>query len=190
MFWGGRRRHVLAMLAVGPVTLLIASCTAANPATTPSAEPSPALTTAFDCTDPIQASSTLAELASDPIAVDVMAILGGAPGSPTDPIQLNDSAGNDGFRFAKIGIAIKTGETFTITVPQPWQNRVRIGWGNHGEVAATTLRVSGCSSIVPGATWVVYPGGFRLKTAACVPLIVHTSTQRRTINVPIGKECP
>jgi len=136
-----------------------------------------------------QVGATLGEVSRNAIAVDVVAITGGAPGSETDPIQLGD-VGDDGFRFAKVGIAIKTAEEFTLTVPDAWQNRMRIGWGNHGAVLATTLRVPGCTSTPPGASWVVYPGGFRLKTAACVPLIVKTDSETQTINVPIGKRCP
>ena len=185
MFWVDRRKRRLGVsLVVASVVLMITSCTSTAPVRTPSATPSPSLDQTFDCTD-----ATLAEVAPNPIAVDVMAITGGAPGSPTDPIQLG-SAGDDGLRFGKIGIAIKTGQKFTITVPRAWQNRMRIGWSNHGKVLATTLHVPGCSSTPPGAEWVVYPGGFWLKAAACVPLTIQTSTETRTIHVPIGKHCP
>jgi hypothetical protein len=144
----------------------------------------------LDCTDAIGTGATLVELAPDGISTDVMAITGGAPGSPTDPILWGDDSGDGGFRFAKVGIVIKTGEKFTITAPRKWQNRMRIGWGNHGEVLATTLCVPGCSSTTVGAVWLVYPGGFRLKAAACVPLTVQTQTETVTINVLIGKRCP
>lgn len=77
-----------------------------------------------------------------------------------------------------------------MVVPRSWQDRMRIGWGNHGEVLATTLRVPDCSAPTAGVEGVVYPGGFRVKTAACVPLTIVTSTQTRTINIPIGKRCP
>lgn len=178
------------MLTAAFVVLMITSCTSKVPGETALDTTSPSLNQTFDCTDAIRTASTLAEVAPDPIAGGVMAITGGAPGSPTDPIQLGTAAGDDGFRFAKVGIAIRAGEKFTITVPQTWQNRMRVGWGNHGEVLATTLDVPGCSSTPPGADWLVYPGGFRLKTAACVPLTIQTTNEIRTINVPIGTSCP
>jgi hypothetical protein len=184
------KRQTGAMLVAASAVLVVTSCTSEIPAKKPLATPSPSLDQTFDCTAAIGTASTLSEAAPNPIAVDVMAITGGAPGSPTDPIQLGANTGDDGFRFAKVGIAIKTGEQFTIAVPQTWQNRMRIGWGNHGEVLATTLHVPGCSSTPPGAAWVIYPGGFRLKAAACVPLTIQTTTETRTINVPIGMRCP
>lgn len=179
-------RHAGAALVEVSVVLMIASCTP----TIPTRTPSPSLNQTLDCTDAIGTGSTLTEFAPEAIAVDVMAITGGAPGSQTDPIQLGDESSESGYRFAKVGIGIKTREEFTITVPRTWQKRMRIGWGNHGDVLATTLRVPGCSSIPAGAAWVVYPGGFRLKAAACVPLTIQTRTKTLTINVPIGKHCP
>lgn len=184
------KRKIGATLVAASAVLMVTSCTSTIPAKTPLATPSLSLEQNFDCTDAIRTASSFAEVAPNPIAGGVMAITGGAPGSATDPIQLGSDPGNGGFLFAKVGIAIKTGEKFTITVPQTWQDRMRIGWGNHGEVLATTLHVPGCSSTPPGAAWVVYPGGFRLKEAACVPLTIKTTTETRTINIPIGKRCP
>ena len=97
---------------------------------------------------------------------------------------------SSGFSYAKIGIAIRTGARFSIVVPPAWQDKVRIGWSNRGPVLATTLRVPGCTPAIPGTEWVVYPGGFWLKAAACVPLTIETDAGTRSIQVPIGKRCP
>lgn len=184
----------LALVAASVALLAVTGCTSAMPSSSPpapSATPvDAALTQVFNCADPIGTGATLADVAQNPIATDVMAITGGAPGSELDPIQLSYNTDSNGFSYAKIGIAIKTGAKFTIVVPPAWQDRVRIGWGNKGPVLATTLQVPGCTSAIPGTEWVVYPGGFRLKTAACVPLTIETDAGTRSIQVPIGKRCP
>jgi hypothetical protein len=184
----------LALVAASVALLAVTGCTSAMPSSSPpapSATPvDAALTQVFNCADPIGTGATLADVAQNPIAADVMAITGGAPGSELDPIQLSYNTDSNGFSYAKVGIAIKTGAKFTIVVPPAWQDRVRIGWGNKGPVLATTLQVPGCTSAIPGTEWVVYPGGFRLKAAACVPLTIETDAGTRSIQVPIGKRCP
>lgn len=196
----GRRgiERVLALVAAGVALLAVTGCTSAMPSPASSTLPSvpvpnsadAALTQVFNCANPIGTGATLADVAQNPIATDVMAITGGAPGSELDPIQLSYNTDSNGFSYAKIGIAIKTGAKFTIVVPPDWQDRVRIGWGNKGPVLATTLQVPGCTSAIPDTEWVVYPGGFRLKAAACVPLTIETDAGTRSIQVPIGMHCP
>lgn len=196
---GGRRIvRSLALAAAGVALLAITGCTSVSPSPSPSSPPpvseiSPAdaaLTQVFNCVDPIGTGATLADVAKNPIATDVMAITGGAPGSETDPVQLSGNADSNGFSFAKIGIAIKAGAKFSIVVPPAWQDRMRIGWSNKGPVLATILQVPGCTSAIPGTEWVVYPGGFRVKAAACVPLMIGTDAGTHSIQVPIGKSCP
>ena len=148
------------------------------------------LTQTFECAGAIRAGATLADVAPNRIAGDVMAISGGALGSVTDPIQWGGGVTYEGFQLAKVGLVIKTGVKFTIIVPPNWRDRMRIGWGNTGYTLATTLHVPGCSSMPAGAEWLVYPGGFWLTAAACVPLTIETDTGSRSIQVPIGKRCP
>jgi hypothetical protein len=191
------------MLGAAFVGLIgVTSCTSTAPVTrTPSVEASPTngsditpvnaeLTQTLECVGAIRTGATLADLAPNGIASEVMAITGGAPGSVTDPIQWGGGASYEGFQFAKVGIVIKAGVKFNIIVPPTWRNRMRIGWGNNGYTLATTLQVPGCSSTPDGAKWLVYPGGFWLTVAACVPLSIETTTGTRSIQVPIGKNCP
>ena len=204
MFWAGHRgiTHSLILAAAFAGLLAVTSCTSTPPVTrTPPVEASPihgsdidpvnaALTQTFECAGAIRAGATLADVAPNRIAGDVMAISDGAPGSVTDPIQWGGGANYEGFQLAKVGLVIKTGVKFTIIVPPNWRNRMRIGWSNTGYTLATTLQVPGCSSTPDGAEWLVYPGGFWLTAAACVPLTIETDTGSRTIHVPIGKRCP
>ena len=202
MYWAGQRgiTHALILAAAFVGLIAVISCTSTTPVTrTPSAstthgsdiEPmNVALTQTLERAGAIRSGATLADLAPNGIAGEVMAITGGAPGSETDPIQWGGGAGYEGFQFAKVGLVIKTGVKFDIIVPPTWRNRMRIGWGNNGYSLATTLQVPGCSSTRPGAEWLVYPGGFWLTVAACVPLTIETDTGTRSIQVPIGKRCP
>lgn len=204
MHWVGRRAiaHSLIVAAVFVGLIAVTSCTSTAPVTkTPSVEASPtngseitpvnaALTQTLECVGAIRTGAILADLAPNRIAGEVMAITGGAPGSVTDPIQWGGGASYEGFQFAKVGLAIKSGVKFNIIVPPTWRNRMRIGWGNNGYKLATTLKVPGCSSTPDGAKWLVYPGGFWLTVAACVPLTIETTTGTRSIHVPIGKSCP
>jgi len=204
MYWAGHRgiKHALILAAVFVGLIAVTSCTSSAPVIrTPSVEASPthgsdidpvnvALTQTLECAAGIRTGATLADVAPNRIAGDVMAITGGAPGSVTDPIQWGGGASYEGFQFAKVGLAIKTGVKFNIIVPPTWSNKMRIGWGNSGYALATSLQVPGCSSTSPGAEWLVYPGGFWLTVAACVPLTIETTTGTSTIQVPIGKSCP
>ena len=204
MFWAGHRgiTHVLILGGAFVGLVAVTSCTSTTPVTrTPSVEASPlhgsdidpvnaALTQTFECAGAIRAGATLADVAPNRIAGDVMAISGGALGSVTDPIQWGGGVTYEGFQLAKVGLVIKTGVKFTIIVPPNWRNRMRIGWGNRGYTLATTLQVPGCSSTPAGAEWLVYPGGFWLTAAACVPLTIETDTGTGSIQVPIGKRCP
>ena len=204
MYWAGDRgvSHSLIIAAVFVGLIAVTSCTSTTPVTkTPSVEASPtngseitpvnaALAQTLECEGAIRTAATLADVAPNLIAGEVMAITGGAPGSVTDPIQWGGGASYQGFQFAKVGLAIKTGVKFNIIVPPTWRNRMRIGWGNNGYTLATTLQVPGCSYTPDGAKWLVYPGGFWLTAAACVPLTIETTTGTRSIHVPIGKSCP
>ena len=191
MYWASHSgvAHSLTLAAAVGGLVVITSCTPTAPVTrTPSVEASPtqgsditpvnaALAQTLECAGAIGTGATLADLAPNRIAGDVMAITGGAPGSVTDPIQWGGGASYEGFQFAKVGIAIKTGVKFNIIVPPTWRNQMRIGWGNKGYTVATTLRVPGCSSTADGAEWLVYPGGC-LTRHGC---LMHQELERTVI---------
>src|SRR6266581_756182 len=61
-----------------------------------------------------------------------------------------------------------------ITVPPEWRDRAAIGWGNAG--VSSTVRVGGCRSTTP---WVVFTGGYFVRSPACVPLVVRMGGQSR-----------
>ena len=167
---------------VGPAT------PAASAAWSADIEPVDAsLTQTFACADPIRWAAKVGDLnvQSNEDATGVMALT-----RPTSDTVEWGAARYRGFLFAKVGIAIKAQAKFSLVVPDAWKDRMRIGWGNQGYTLATIVQVPGCRSSTTDAAWLVYPGGFWLTQAACVPLTVRTDTESRTIRVPIGISCP
>lgn len=140
----------------------------------------------FSCLDPIGVRDSVGAATGGRPVLNVMAL----SGKPDETIGWG-GANFEGFQFAKVGIAIRSGMKFDVLVPPGWRDRMRIGWGNGGYTLATTMHVPGCSAGPhPEAAWLIYPGGFWLKEPACVPLIIQTDTETATIDVPVGTDCP
>jgi len=187
--WGGPRG--VGCLAAAGMALLVSACTPYEPAPTITQTPAPDVVPEyvgsrmpFDCSDPIHTAATLGELTEGPAALDVMALTtdGGV-------LQWGGST-YQGMTSVKVGIALRAGSSMTLSVPAEMRGTMKIGWSNKGPVVADELVVQGCTSAVPGAAWLVYPGGFMLKQPGCVPLTVTTAVATETIHVPIGKPCP
>jgi hypothetical protein len=90
--------------------------------------------------------------------------------------------------WAKQGLLVKPRTSFELIVPSAWASRLTIQWGNPG-TPTTHLRVTGCRSKKAGAHWLAFAGGFTLSKPACVPLIVKTATEQRTVHIGAGKAC-
>jgi hypothetical protein len=188
------RSRLVVLCAITAATVL--SC-----APTPPARPSPSTpsgqgvevvpsnaepTQTFSCLDPISSGDSVAAVKSGSPVLNVMAL----SRKPDETIGWG-GASFDGFRFAKVGIAIRSRTKFDLVVPPGWQDKMRIGWGNRGYTFATTLHIPGCSAgQQPEPDWLVYPGGFWLTEPACAPLIIQTDTDRLTIDIPVGTNCP
>ena len=92
--------------------------------------------------------------------------------------------------FAKTGLTIKVGATFTITVPPEYADRASIGWGNPGG-PTTSLSVNACpGSYSPGATWLNYAGGYYVDSPMCLPLTIDSGGQKREVSIGVGTPCP
>lgn len=144
----------------------------------------------FECANPIGAASTSQELAG-PGAIGVpgvMAISISVIGSNT--IHWGGGASYQGLQFAKVGLVLKAGTAFTLSVPAEMHGTMLIGWSNSGYTLAHSLTIPGCTSSQPDADWLAYPGGFWLKAPGCVPLTVTQERSSRTIHVPVGMPCP
>ncbi|MFB9830705.1 hypothetical protein [Actinoallomurus acaciae] len=109
----------------------------------------------------------------------------------TSRLQAGRAGGGDPHRlFAKTGLLIHAGREATLTVPENWAARVSIAWGNHAPEWTTGLHIPACP-VPPGASgrWLVFPGGFSLDKAACVPLRVRAGKEMATVHVSAGARC-
>ena len=81
----------------------------------------------------------------------------GVVGLPASPrfyaLQASDSGLADPAQkfFAKTGLTVKVGSSFTIMISADDADRARIGWGNPGQ-PTTHLTVDACPATTPGAT--------------------------------------
>jgi hypothetical protein len=92
--------------------------------------------------------------------------------------------------FAKTGLLVHAGHEGTLTVPASWATRLSIAWGNHAPEWTTGLHIPACPA-PPTASgrWLVFPGGFSLDKAACVPLHVRAGKETTTVHVSVGAHC-
>ncbi len=114
----------------------------------------------------------------------------GRVGLPTGrPLQLGIGNGTAAWpRFAKQGLMVQRAKPFELIVPEAWRNRYRMSWGQ--APLTTRLRVRGCPASQPGDKWLAFAGGFYVKAAACVPLIVKVGTTERRVKIGVGARCP
>jgi hypothetical protein len=75
-------------------------------------------------------------------------------------------------------------EPVEISIPPAWRDRAAIGWGDAG--VSSTVRVGGCRSTTP---WIVFTGGYYVRSPACVPVIVRVGARSRRIRVAVGRAC-
>jgi hypothetical protein len=112
------------------------------------------------------------------------------PDSGSGIVQVGDGSSYRGLQFAKVGLVLKAGIEFSLSVPPDMAGRMKIGWSNSGSTLADTLTIPGCTSAQARAAWLVYPGGFWLEEAGCVPLVVTSGGSSTTIHIPVGMPCP
>jgi hypothetical protein len=81
---------------------------------------------------------------------------------------------------------VRSGWSASISVPPSWRARVALIWGRGG-MAAWLGRFRAC----PGADrhWNAFPGGFYVKSATCVSLVVHVPNASRRVRFGIGRRC-
>jgi hypothetical protein len=91
--------------------------------------------------------------------------------------------------WSKWGLFIRTGSPpVLVTVPQGWQHRAAINWGNDRGIATSTVRLPSCPW--PRGMWDAYAGGFYLRSsAACVPLVFQVLRRTTTVRFGMGRHC-
>jgi len=94
-----------------------------------------------------------------------------------------------GHLFAKAGLYIASGASFSLIVPADWVGRLTIGWGSPGQ-RTTHLYVRDCTASGSQKHWLAFAGGFWIGRPACVPLLVKTASQEQTVQIGLGAPCP
>ena len=137
----------------------------------------------LDCSAPIDVvSSPTAPQRGilDVVGLDITSTLQALRADGADPHRL----------FAKTGLLVHAGREGSLTVPASWATRLSIAWGNHPAEWTTGLHIPACPA-PPAASgrWLVFPGGFSLDKAACVPLQVRAGKKTTTVHVSLGAHC-
>ena len=153
-----------------------------EPAQTASASQVAAAT--FDCTDPIDMSSTLPPGFDD---------LGGVAlqTSSTYPLALQTSSSGRADPsqrlFAKAALLVRANVTAEIVVPSAFVGRVAFEWGNTVKRTLTThLRVGPCT----GRDWMAFPGGYYVQDPMCVYLaVIVAGIDPFRVSVGVGTPC-
>ncbi len=101
---------------------------------------------------------------------------------PVGKLQAAES-GDSGWLFAKNGLLVRAGTAVELTVA-PGSDAL-IGWGSPGPVG-TTIRVPSCPA---AAGWLAFAGGYHVREAACVPLIVRADGREQQAGVSVGAAC-
>jgi hypothetical protein len=98
--------------------------------------------------------------------------------------------GRDGARlFAKSGLWVKSGATFTLTVAPATRGRLTMTWGDAGEGNhGVVMTDAGC--VAGHAGWVNYVGGYWISHPLCATLVVTSGGRRRSVRIGIGTGCP
>ena len=83
--------------------------------------------------------------------------------------------------FAKSGLQVKTGRSFTISIADDQVGKARIGWSNVSFDPGEDLQAGPCPVPVtpteqpqnqPSTVWLTYPGGIWVAAPMCVELVV------------------
>ena len=116
----------------------------------------------------------------------VLGVVSAPPASLQDPVYVADFAPFP--YWLKAGMVIRAGSRpVTVSVPEAWRRRERIGWGNPA-TPTTVVRFAACPSLA--RTWNAYSGGFFLRTrAACVPLRFAVGERSAKMRFGLGRHC-
>jgi len=90
--------------------------------------------------------------------------------------------------FAKIGLIVRAGARFTLTVLAGSPGGLGIGWGNSARPHRDVV-VAGCPD-VEHTGWLSYPGGYWINHPACVVLVVRAGGRTQRVHVGLGVACP
>jgi hypothetical protein len=93
--------------------------------------------------------------------------------------------------WLKVGLVVEAGApSVTIRVPERWQNRAAIIWGNGNYDAGSSIQIAGGCGTTDSGVGNAYAGGFYSRSrAACVPLVFRVGGRSATVRFGIGRRC-
>ena len=133
-------------------------------------------------------------IGTDPPYAQMTLVLGvvGLPASPGhDSLQVSTTGSSDPAvsLFAKTGLVVRAGASFTISIPAEYADRARLGWGNPGQ-PTTRLSVGGCPPSPGGGSWLDFAGGYWASSPMCLPIVIATAGRDQRVLVGVGTTCP
>lgn len=87
--------------------------------------------------------------------------------------------------YAKTGLLIQPGTSFSIEVNHAPDTAALTGWGSTGGQPITGISSSGCE----GEAWIVFAGGIVVREPMCVELTVKVNDAQEVISVGAGAPC-
>ncbi len=92
--------------------------------------------------------------------------------------------------WRKAGLVVTGRAPVSVRVPEEWQRRMAITWGNTPGIYSS-LRIAGCPPPPKGiGKGRAYAGGFYLKSrSACVPLVFSVGKRSATVRFGLGRAC-
>lgn len=114
------------------------------------------------------------------------------PTSPTAPALGTARLGVPGVPrlFAKSGLLVRAGASFELSSAPGSPKSLSFSWNPHQDTPSPTrsLVVRRCRSTAT-SKWLAFIGGYYIDQAACVSLIVRTSTAQRRVRIGLGAPC-
>lgn len=165
---------------------VVTATSAAQERSTVSISPPAGATAELSCEQPIPSDDP--PPADWTVVLDVVAL----PASPiANSLQVTESGQTANPKlFAKTGLMIRDGASFSIQVAPEYADRAKIGWGSPGPTAARLAAESCRAPTRPASGWLALPGGYYVDQPTCLPIIVSSGGRSRQVNIGVGTTCP
>jgi hypothetical protein len=158
---------MIARSCLAVLSLLLASCTTAQP------EPLRSLAPPLSCRD--------SQNGDDGPSPDLEVVLDAAALPTTRALQVNDAG--DGWLFAKVGLFVRPHLTVELSIEPDVDAAVEYGPGERSR------RVVLPQCTVLPDRWIVYTGGYYVRKPACVPVRLRAKASEALVRIPVGAAC-
>lgn len=147
--------------------------------------PDVATSTVLDCTSAIGSSSSFPPTGYESVG-DVVALPTSAEATSALQTSRVGKPGSGTRLYAKVGLLVRVGSRFELSVAPGLRDQFAIGWGAPA-IPARQMHVGPCDS---GSAWLAFAGGFWVKSVGCFDLDVNIDGSYTRVQVGIGAPCP